>query len=214
MGEGRPAYDEGFVVRTARRGVRRGGRPETTGRFTMRTRVLIAALGVGAALALAGCGSSNGGNSAGGGGSTSGAQTVQTQTVGSMSDVLTNSAGKPLYVTDQESGGTVMCSTSACTAIWVPLTVPNGTQPTASSAVSSHLGTVMRPDGTTQVTWDGKPLYTFSFDHAAGQVTGDGKQDSFGGTNFTWHVATASGVSSGTPSGTPSSSSNYGGSGY
>ena len=174
----------------------------------MRSRVLMAALGAGAALVLAGCGSS-GGNSAGGG-STGGSMTVQTQTVGSMSNVLEDSSGKALYVADQEGAGKVLCTTSACTAIWVPLTVPSGQQPSGASTVSSHLGTVTRPDGTTQVTWDGKPLYTFSFDHGAGQVTGDGKQDSFGGTSFTWHVATASGTSGGSPSTSPSS----GGMGY
>jgi len=178
----------------------------------MRSRVLMAALGAGAALVLAGCGSSNGGNSAGGGATTGGSMTVQAQTVGSMSNVLEDSSGKALYVTDQEGAGKVLCTTSACTAIWVPLTVPSGQQPSGASSVSSHLGTVMRPDGTTQVTWDGKPLYTFSFDHGAGQVTGDGKMDSFGTTSFTWHVATASGTSGG--GGSPSSSSNYGGSGY
>ena len=129
-----------------------------------------------------------------------------------VDDVLEDSSGKALYVTDQEGAGKVLCTTSACTAIWVPLTVPSGQQPSGASTVSSHLGTVMRPDGTTQVTWDGKPLYTFSFDHGAGQVTGDGKMDSFGSTSFTWHVATASGTSGG--GGSPSSSSNYGGSGY
>ena len=174
----------------------------------MRTRVLIGALGAGAALVLAGCGSMNGGNNAGGG--TGGGQTVQEQNVGSMSNVLTDSSGKVLYVSDQEGGGKLLCTTSACTAIWVPLTVASGQQPSWPSSLASHLSTVMRPDGSSQVAWDGKPLYTFSFDHGAGQVTGDGKQDSFGGTSFTWHVATASGASGGGGSSSPSS----GGMGY
>ena len=43
------------------------------------------------------------------------------------------------------------------------------------------------------MTLAGRPLYTFSFDHAAGQVNGDGQQDSFDGTDFTWHLATPAG---------------------
>jgi predicted lipoprotein with Yx(FWY)xxD motif len=59
--------------------------------------------------------------------------------------------------------------------------------------VESELGTVMRPDGSTQVALGGRPLYTFSFDHDPGQVNGDGTTDSFDGTDFVWHVATPTG---------------------
>lgn len=166
----------------------------------MRARVLVAVLGAGAALLTAGC--SGGHGTAGGSG-----QTVQVTTVAGKSDVLTDSTGHTLYVNDQESGGKTLCTTGDCTAIWVPVMV-SGT-PTGPSSVSGKLGTVTR-DGKTQVSLDGKPLYTFSFDHAAGQATGDGKQDAFGGTSFTWHVALANGMSSSTPS----SSSSYSGSGY
>jgi predicted lipoprotein with Yx(FWY)xxD motif len=168
----------------------------------MRTRVLIAALGAGAALVVAGC-SGGSGNTAGGGGG----QTVQVATVGAMSDVLTDSAGRTLYVSDQESGGTALCTTSDCTAIWIPLTVTG--QPTGPASVAGALGTVTRADGTAQVALHGKPLYRFSFDHAAGQATGDGRQDAFGGTSFTWHVATTSGAPGGTPSQPPAGGSGY-----
>jgi predicted lipoprotein with Yx(FWY)xxD motif len=167
----------------------------------MRTRNVIAALGAGAALLLAGCSSGNGTAATGGG------DTIQLRTVGSMSDVLTDSAGRTLYVSDQEGGGKALCSTSDCAAIWVPLTVSG--QPTGPSSVSGELGTIRRADGAMQVSLNGKPLYTFSFDHAAGQATGDGKQDAFGGTSFTWHVATTSGASGGTPSQTPAGGSGY-----
>ncbi len=55
-------------------------------------------------------------------------------------------------------------------------------------------------------TSSGQTLYTFSFDHSAGQVNGDGQKDSFGGTYFTWHAAT--------PTGTAASSGTSKGSGY
>jgi predicted lipoprotein with Yx(FWY)xxD motif len=44
-----------------------------------------------------------------------------------------------------------------------------------------------RPDGTRQVTLDGRRLYTFVQDEP-GEVTGDGFSDAFDGQQFTWHV--------------------------
>ena len=70
------------------------------------------------------------------------------------------------------------------------------------------------PDGDQQVTLDGKPLYTFAQD-GTGEATGDGVTDSFGGTSFTWTVASA-GSASGAAAAqtTTSSSSSSGGGGY
>ena len=50
-------------------------------------------------------------------------------------------------------------------------------------------------EGGSQVTFGGKPLYTFVQD-SPGQVTGNGVTDSFGGTSFTWTVASTGQVSS------------------
>jgi hypothetical protein len=66
------------------------------------------------------------------------------------------------------------------------------------------LGTATRPDGTTQATFDGHPLYEFAADKAPGDHKGEGIDDQGG----SWHAATVSG---GTPAGSsstvPSSSS-------
>ena len=78
-------------------------------------------------------------------------------------------------------------------AIWIPLTVTSGQQPSAPDELSGELGTVQRPDGSSQVALDGQPLYTFSFDNDAGDANGDGEEDSFDGVDFTWHVATPTG---------------------
>ena len=54
--------------------------------------------------------------------------------------------------------------------------------------VSGRLATVKRPDGSRQVTLDGRPLYRFAQDSAAGKATGDGVTDNFDGQQFTWHA--------------------------
>jgi predicted lipoprotein with Yx(FWY)xxD motif len=177
--------------------------------------VLGAALG---AVVLAGCGSSAGSSGAtspgssssgdaGSSGSTSAGTTVAERAAGSGS-VLVDGQQRTLYVSDQERDA-VLCRSASCTEIWVPLTVAGGAKPTGPAELGSHLGTLARPDGTRQVTLDGRPLYTFSLDHGPGDTHGDGQQDDFGGTHFSWHRATPAG-----PSSSPSSSDSSGGGVY
>ena len=64
-------------------------------------------------------------------------------------------------------------------------------QPIAGDGVSaSKLGTTKRGDGTTEVTYNGHPLYTFAGDSAPGQTTGQGS-DGFGAE---WYVLSAAGT--------------------
>jgi predicted lipoprotein with Yx(FWY)xxD motif len=64
---------------------------------------------------------------------------------------------------------------AACRKIWPELVLPKGvTKATAGKGVSaSKLGSVMRSNGVRQVTYNGKALYWFSGDNAAGQVHGN-----------------------------------------
>ncbi len=61
--------------------------------------------------------------------------------------------------------------------------MPAGAAATAATGVSGTIGTVTRDDGTTQVTYNGKPVYYFAGDQSAGQTNGQG----IGGV---WSVAT------------------------
>ncbi|HZC52766.1 MAG TPA: hypothetical protein VE441_09745 [Mycobacterium sp.] len=140
------------------------------------------------------------------------ATTVTVRTVSGQPHVLTTASGQALYVSEQEHGR-VLCTSSACTAIWIPFTVPAGTTPTGPSQIAGNLRTMAGAGGKTQVAFDSRPLYTFSFDHCAGELGGDGKQDNFGGISFTWHVATTAGLSPTAPT-TPSASSGGGYGGY
>ena len=150
---------------------------------------LLLAITAAAALLVAGCGSDDSASSAAGGGTSAG-DTVAVATIGDAGEVLVDAAGAALYSPDQEAGGKILC-TKSCEAIWKPLTVSGGTQPTASD-VSGTVGTIKRPDGSEQVSVAGAPLYTFT-QEGPNQVTGDGLADSFDGTDFTWHVITAGG---------------------
>ena len=174
----------------------------------------LVAAGIGA-LVLAGCSSKSQSGSpaqpAQGGSSAN--TTVATRNVSGTADVLVDADGRTLYASEQEMSGKVLCSSDDCTAIWKPLTVTAGQKPTGPSAVSAKLAIVKRPDGASQVAFNGAPLYTFSFDHAAGDLSGEGQKDSFGGTNFVWHAATASGVAAPAPS-SSQSSADTGGGGY
>jgi hypothetical protein len=77
-------------------------------------------------------------------------------------------------------------------------TVLPGLAVAATAGLHGALGTIHRPDGRTQLTYNGKPLYTFRLDLAPGQAHGNNFTDHFGGISFTWHAVTTSGSPTGT----------------
>ncbi len=151
------------------------------------------ALGV-LVLVAAACGSSSGG-AASGSVSSGTATMVSVKHVDGVGNVLVDSKGQALYSPMQEAGGKVLC-TGSCTSIWQPLMTSGSAKPTGTSDVSAKLGTLDRPGGVVQVTYQGKPLYTFVEDTSPGTVTGNGFQDQFNGQQFTWRVASVGAVSS------------------
>lgn len=80
-------------------------------------------------------------------------------------------SGKTLYTLKASK---TACSTS-CLKAWPELVLPKGVKKaTAGSGVSaSKLGTIARSGGVLQVTYGGKPLYTFVGDKSAGAVNGN-----------------------------------------
>ena len=135
---------------------------------------------------------------------------VKTGSVPSVSgSVLVNGQGLTLYSLSVERGGKFICTSSACLQVWHPLTVSSGSKPTGSVG---SLGVVKRPDGTTQVTYKGMPLYTFAQD-TPGQAKGQGVKDV-----GTWGAVTTGGAASSSSSSKPASSappsSSSGGGGY
>jgi predicted lipoprotein with Yx(FWY)xxD motif len=96
--------------------------------------------------------------------------------------ILTAANGHTLYSLSVEKKGKFVCTkASGCLALWHPLMAPKGAAPTGPV----KLGTIKRPEGETQVTYLGRPLYSFVPDAKPGQVKGEGIKDV-----GTWHAAT------------------------
>lgn len=105
--------------------------------------------------------------------------TVATGTAGTY---LAGRDGLALYVFKKDSGTTSSCY-DACATAWPPLLVGAGETTTAGAGVGGTFGTTSRTDGTTQVTYDGAPLYYFAGDSTAGDTNGQG-------LNGVWFLAT------------------------
>ena len=111
--------------------------------------------------------------SAGGSAATTGA-TVEAKPVGTIGTVLVaGSNGMTVYTfaKDVKDSGKSACN-AGCIDKWPALTVTGGAAPTAGAGVTGTLGTITRDDGTTQVTYNGLPLYFFSNDKAPGDANG------------------------------------------
>jgi predicted lipoprotein with Yx(FWY)xxD motif len=163
-----------------------------------------------AAVALAACGGGSSSSGSGGSGSTMSTSggVVSVKSVDN-SDVLTNAQGKTLYTANVEKGGRIMC-TGQCTTFWMPADGSAAKAKTAAADLNLKIGVVKRPGGADQLTFDGKPLYSFT-QEGAGKLTGNGFMDAFNGTQFTWSAAAATGT---VQSASGSGSSSSGGSGY
>ncbi|HVW48269.1 MAG TPA: hypothetical protein VHA76_14530 [Solirubrobacterales bacterium] len=95
--------------------------------------------------------------------------------------VLTDTKGLTLYTLSGETHGKFICTTSACLTAWPPLLVAPGTTPKGPV----RLGTIKNPEGKTQVTYKGMPVYTFEGDSKKGEANGEGLKDV-----GVWHAVT------------------------
>ena len=87
--------------------------------------------------------------------------------------VLADGQGFTLYAYMPDRQGQSRCS-GVCAQNWPPLTLPAGVARPAArdGARASLLGTVRRPGGARQVTYNGWPLYLWVGDQEPGQATG------------------------------------------
>ena len=88
----------------------------------------------------------------------------------SLGRILTAQNGMTLYMFARDQGGKSACS-GACAKLWPPYT---GAPKAGTGLTASLLGSTMRADGSKQVTYDGRPLYTYSGDSSPGATNGQG----------------------------------------
>lgn len=94
----------------------------------------------------------------------------------SLGTIVVDGDGMTAYYfsNDVKDSGTSTCSGDCLTA-WPPITTESDT-PTVEG-VTGEVGTITGTDGSTQITIDGRPIYTFAQDTAPGDVNGQGVND-------------------------------------
>lgn len=92
-----------------------------------------------------------------------------------LGQILTDEAGFTVYLfTNDEQGSGASSCLSECMGMWPPV----GEITSPSGALEAGLvGTIERPDGSIQATYNGWPLYNFANDAAEGDTNGQGVND-------------------------------------
>ena len=98
---------------------------------------------------------------------------------------LVDGKGMTLYLFTKDSPGTSTCSGN-CEKSWPPL-LTTGTPVAGTGVDASKFGTFTRTDGTTQVTYNGWPLYYYAKDQQPGDTNGDG-------VGSVWYLITPDGA--------------------
>ncbi len=103
------------------------------------------------------------------------------------SKILVTSNGLTLYHDAAEKKGAIACA-GACAKVWLPLLAGASVKPQAGPGLNAaKLGTIKRPDGSLQITYNGLALYRYASDKAAGQTKGQGLKG-------TWFAVTPAGA--------------------
>jgi predicted lipoprotein with Yx(FWY)xxD motif len=123
---------------------------------------------------------------------------VKVGDVKGLGHVLVDGQGLTLYLFAKDRQGQPSRCYQICATQWPPLVLPAGVaRPLAGPGVEAALlGTTARTDGTTQITYDGWPLYRWPPDDAPGKATGQALTNAGG----LWYVLSPSGKAIVTPS--------------
>jgi predicted lipoprotein with Yx(FWY)xxD motif len=99
--------------------------------------------------------------------------------------VLTNAKGHTLYWFERDTPNMSNCN-GGCAAYWPPVTGSAA----AGSGIAGKFGTIKRTDGSSQITYNSHPLYTYIADSGPGQANGNNINLNGG----VWHEVTVSGA--------------------
>jgi len=158
---------------------------------------IAAAATLGIAFIVAGCGGSASGapNSSGPYGSAAPASPPTAAAGGAsvavanspLGRILVDGRGRTLYLFEKDTSTASTCD-GACASSWPPFTT-TGKPLAGDGALAGKLGTTTRTDGSTEVAYNGHPLYYYAGDTKPGDTTGQGL-DSFGAA---WDVLSPAG---------------------
>jgi predicted lipoprotein with Yx(FWY)xxD motif len=158
------------------------------GRRLRRTALLVPAALAGLALLLSACGGSGGGVTTLSGPPTTDRSLTLTLTHSPIGPILVTGGGDTLYDFVPDTPTHSACVSNVCVLQWPPL-VTNGPVRLGNGVDRSLVGTLRRPDGSSQLSYGGHPLYTYNGDVSPGVVMGQAiNQD--GGL---WYVLNAKG---------------------
>ena len=119
-------------------------------------------------------------------GAPAGAVTTVNATTTDLGTFLTDADGKTLYIFLKDTAPGASVCEGDCLANWPALAVAADGSVAGGEGVTGVLGAFARSDGSLQATYDGRPLYYFIGDEAAGDVNGQGIGD-------VWFVAAVDG---------------------
>jgi len=97
---------------------------------------------------------------------------LATADVANFGKIVVDGTGRTLYVFDKDTANPSKSNCDGdCAAKWPPVLAGSGT-PQVDGVDASLVGTVVRTDGTKQVTLAGSPVYQFVQDTKAGDAKG------------------------------------------
>jgi predicted lipoprotein with Yx(FWY)xxD motif len=102
---------------------------------------------------------------------TPGGNMIMVKNIAGYGDILVDSKGMTLYTFANDSPGESTC-TGKCLTTFPPLQA--SVVPAGGPGITGLLDTIVTSDGTTQVTYNGMPLYDYYKDEKPGDTYGDG----------------------------------------
>ena len=107
--------------------------------------------------------------------------------------IIVDGSGRALYLFDIERDHRPLCN-DACAVAWPPFLAP-GAAASSPELDRALIATAVRNDGSSQVAYNGHPLYYYAGDHSAGEIKCQAVIEFGGG----WYVIDAQGNKISTP---------------